>query len=200
MKHNQKQNKKYSKKQKGGIFFSLQKQFIIPGQHPVGTSYDGGNIETWPGVKGNTTGISESNHYSYNTNVVDPPIKGAYIIGGKNNKRRNKTKRTKRNKTNKRKTKRINKTKTNKTKTNKTKINIRNTQNGGSFIPQDLVNLGRVITNNTSNFINKMTGNETTISPLPYNQPLEYTNQPYNNKPVDIEKIYNESVDKVLHM
>ena len=59
----------------GSIAATLRMPFVSsPAAGPVGYSFQGGEIETWPGMVGNEAGITMSNHYPYNTNVVDPPL------------------------------------------------------------------------------------------------------------------------------
>lgn len=224
-KHNKKNNKKRTIKvqQKGGTSFShLQKPFIIKPEYPVGSSYDGGNINTWPGVLGNTEGIVESNYYPYNTNVVDPPIQAPYIIYGGSKKRNRKDNKTRKaNKTKKvnqkgkyMKTK-INRLQNNKNKLRKHRIKKRITkkeknnrkrkykiEQKGGFFSSELVNLGRNITNSSSNFINTLMGNDLNISPEPYVQPIEDVSIKSINKPdiINLEEIYNNAIDKVYNM
>jgi len=67
--------RKGSRHRGGSIASTLRMPFVSsPAAGPVGYGFQGGDIETWPGMVGNEAGITMSNHYPYNTNVVDPPI------------------------------------------------------------------------------------------------------------------------------
>ena len=78
---------------------TLRKPFASsPAARPVGYPWNGGKLISWPGVVGNGAGITMSNHYGYNTKVVDPPISSsnrqcgpcAEYVGGKRRGRRTK--------------------------------------------------------------------------------------------------------------
>jgi len=85
-----KQLRKHIRKHKGGnTAKALQKPFTISSaSDPVGYPWNADNVNTWPGAKGNKAGITMSNHYQYNTEVIDPPISssntqcGPCAIGG----------------------------------------------------------------------------------------------------------------------
>lgn len=55
---------------------------ITPAGGSVGTPFDGGNPDTWPGVDGNAS--NNGNFLPYNSdNVVDPPVSAGNLNGGK---------------------------------------------------------------------------------------------------------------------
>lgn len=130
----------------------------------VGPSWDGSNLEKWPGVGGIA---GETNHLAHNDNpfLPDPENTNStrenIMVGGK---RKNKKTNKKKRKTNKKKK-----------KTNKKK---KKTQKGGShhgntIIPSFLVNLGRNIEFAVTNTWSSFTGGEAPVNPNSILQPIE---------------------------
>jgi hypothetical protein len=136
----------------------------------VGPSWDGSNLERWPGVAGIA---GETNHLAHNDNpfLPDPEninsTRENTMTGGKS-KKKNKTSK-KKNKTSKKK----NKTNKKKNKTNKKKTQKGGSQHGNTLMPHFLVNLGRNIDFVVSNTWSSFTGGDSPVNPNPMIQPIE---------------------------
>jgi len=106
------------------------------------------NINDWPGVSGKT---GETNYFNTNKYIVSPTtqtIQGRdsiYNNGGGRRRRRGTTRRSSRN---------------------------RRVRKGGSFIPQDLVNSGRMLLYKAQSAYNITRGYPEPVNPLPYKDQL----------------------------
>jgi len=165
------------KKMKGGMVSS-------PSSGPVGYSWDGGNVDTWPGVSGSdgatTQGATMSNHFSVSPNgivvggiepaesTVDSRIQSPNMNGGK------------RRKTQKKRGKKM---------------------KGGFF--QEIVNLGRGIQYGVNGGYYDLVGKNQPLSQNPYPTQDQVIDKDYmfiGSAPPDVRKIYidaNNSTAKV---
>ena len=132
----------------------------------VGSSWDGSDLEKWPGVAGIA---GETNHLAHNDNpfLPDPENTNSTrentMTGGKSKNKKKKTNK-KRKKTIKKKKKTIKK---------KKKTQKGGSHHGNTMMPDFLVNLGRNIEFAVTNTWSSFTGGESPVNPNPINQPIE---------------------------
>jgi hypothetical protein len=167
-----------SKRMKGGMVSS-------PASGPVGYSWNGGDISSWPGAKAsqglNTNGASMSNHFKVSPNgivvggVTTPePSRGNHLStssmnGGKKHK--------------------------------KHKKNKQKTQKGGFF--QELINLGRGVQYNVQGIGYGLVGKQQPISQNPFpteSQPIDNGAKIISTTPTNIKQVFvdaNKTVAKI---
>jgi hypothetical protein len=158
----------------------------------VGEDWNGGDIESWPGISGNAS--SHGNYYKFKGGVVEPHPESSTNnhIGGRSHRRSNrrikhrrsrshKRSRTHRNKRSRRhhKQTRCMKKDKNSRHTSRHTKRRRHThhkqykQKGGGFITQPFVNLGRNIVFGAEELISGWNGKQPPLSPSPTIQPIE---------------------------
>lgn len=185
----------------GSIACTLRMPFVSsPAAGPVGYGFQGGEIETWPGMVGNKAGITISNHYPYNTNVVDPPLSSSntqcgpckVYNGGK--KRKSRSKRGGKRRTHgKRKASGKRRTRTKRSK-RAGHLSLR-----GGFTSNDMVNYWRNQVYDVKKRVAAWRGVELPASanPNPTTQPIENNPKVIVPKLPNIKKIYREAAQEV---
>ena len=189
---------------------------ITPASGPIGTPFDGGNPESWPGVGGDAS--SNGNFLPYNSDkVVGTPVSTSNQIGGKKRRTRKrhhkkakkakKSRRGRKSMSKRRKSrgkKRSGKRKhLGKRKSRGKKRGRRATRKmrGGSsrdLIGAPIVNGGRAARFGLQELVNSWNGRPTPISadPNPTNQPLD-GGAPFERQYVDL-KTLGGSADKAV--
>lgn len=161
---------------------------------PVGYSWEGGNVATWPGVQGsdgmNTAGATMSNHFSLSPNGIvvggidparstsDDQLINSSMTGGKK-RRSNKNRRNK--------------------KIMVKSIKYKHAQKGGVF--QEIVNLGRGAQGELNSGYFNLIGKQQPVSQNPYPTEGQF-NSPANQHhlvidPPNVHRIYTNANDSV---
>jgi hypothetical protein len=183
-----------------------------PGLTSLGYPWDGGNVNTWPGVLSAPNGITKSNHFRLSpygipvggvkiarstsgdqtgNSVAPVPVQGydltgGYTYPGSAKKRRSARKSPRRSV--KKGGKRKNKTK------GKKKVYV-----GGFFT--DIRNLARSIQNSMENRVNNVQGVPENVGVFPTEQPgISDNRMVFVSDPIDVEQTYrdmSESVAKI---
>ena len=152
--------RKHLRKHKGGnTAKALQKPFTTSSaSEPVGYSWNADNVNTWPGVKGNNCGVTMSNHYQYNTEVIDPPISssntqcGPCAIGG--SRKVNKARRTSKHAGQRfNSTRRFGRPRRRRRHLRNSSCIFRGGNGVTALIPQELVNFGRGVFYDTQKLV-----------------------------------------------
>ena len=112
----------------------------------VGPAWDGGNIETWPGVGGVP---GQTNHLAQNKNPFLPDPENTSLVGGRKSRRHARKSRR------------------------HTKRKFRGgSKHGKTLFPQSLVNLGRNMQYNAESTWSSFTGAQQPVNPDPLVQPI----------------------------
>lgn len=164
---------KKTKKMKGGMVSS-------PASGPVGYSWDGGNIATWPGAGAsqglNTNGATMSNHFKVSPNGI--------VVGGITTPESSRVSSS-----------------TTQTMNGGKKGKKDKKQKGGFF--QELINLGRGVQYNVQGIGYDIIGKNQPISQNPYptqDQPIDNGNKIVTTTPTNIKQVFvdaNNSVAKI---
>jgi hypothetical protein len=192
---------------------------ITPANGPVGTSFDGGNPDSWPGVSGNAS--DQGNFFPYNSDkVVDPPMQSNSLIGGKKRRthKRNYKKSKKAKKSTRKSLSKRSKSKSKRQSSKRKYIGKRKSHgkkrgrratkkmHGGSsrdLIGMPVRNAYRNIIFGAGELVNNWNGKPTPISsdPSPLNQPLSSgTHLERSNVDVDLNAIGTSADNAVANM
>jgi hypothetical protein len=178
---------------RGGNKILTGGNMTTPVNGPVGYSWDGGNVSTWPGVQGSggavTNGVTMSNHFSLSPNGIvvggiDPAISTSddQLINSSMNggKRRKNTKRRQNNKIYKSR-------------------KYKHGQTGGFF--QEIVNLGREAQSGVNSGYFSLIGKQQPISQNPYPTEGQYSSISNQNHltidPPNLRAIYTDANNTV---
>lgn len=171
-----------------------------PGLDQLGYSWNGANINTWPGVLVNNNGITQSNHFKLSRYGVpvggvvparstdaDPTLNSSFpipntkynLIGGYKYPQKISS--------------------PNKKKKNLKKSKENKKMVGGFF--NDIRNFARYLENNLENRVNNARGMPEGVGPMPTDQPgIDKNVKIFVSDPIDVEGIYrgvSESVAKI---
>ena len=134
--------------------------YMKPELAKVGPAWDGGNIETWPGVGGVP---GETNHLAQNKNPFLPDPENTSLVGGRKSRRhaRKSRRHVRKSRRHARKSRRH------------TKRKFRGgSKHGKTLFPQSLVNLGRNMQYNAESTWSSFTGAQQPVNPDPLVQPI----------------------------
>lgn len=137
----------------------------------VGTAWEGGNLERWPGVAGVT---GQTNYLAQNINPFLPdPVNSSSVrdLVTKGGKRRHTKKSKRHTKKGKRHTKK-GKRHTKKSKRTRRKRIRGGSKHGTTLLPQSIVNLGRTAEYNVQGVWSDFTGSQGPVNPDPSVQPI----------------------------
>lgn len=140
----------------------------------VGPAWDGGNIETWPGVGGVP---GQTNHLAQNKNPFLPDPENTSLVGGRKSRRhvRKSKRHARKSRRHARKSKRsARKSRRSARKSRRhTKRKFRGgSKHGKTLFPQSLVNLGRNMQYNAESTWSSFTGAQQPVNPDPLVQPI----------------------------
>ena len=149
----------------------------------VGPPWNGGNIETWPGVGGVP---GQTNHLAQNKNPFLPDPENTSLVGGRKSRRhvRKSRRHARKSRRHVRKSRRhVRKSRRNVRKsrkhTRKSRRHLRKSRkykggskHGNTLFPQSLVNLGRNMQYNAESTWSAFTGAQQPVNPDPLVQPI----------------------------
>ena len=133
----------------------------------VGPAWDGGNIETWPGVGGVP---GQTNHLAQNKNPFLPDPENTSLVGGRKSRRH--ARKSRRHVRKSRRHVRKSRRRVRKSRRH-TKRKFRGgSKHGKTLFPQSLVNLGRNMQYNAESTWSSFTGAQQPVNPDPLVQPI----------------------------